>query len=85
LFLLLNEKAEVIELVVQPGSKIVGRPLHKSGLPAGTIIGAIQRGNKIIIPRGNDIINDNDRLVVFALGHNVHIIENLCGLGGLTA
>jgi len=85
LFLLLNEKAEVIELVVQPGSKIVGRPLYKSGLPAGTIIGAIQRGNKTIIPRGNDIINDNDRLVIFALGHNVHIIETLCGLGGLTA
>jgi len=82
LFLLLNEQAEVIELVVQPGSKIAGRPLYKSGLPAGTIIGAIQRGNKIIIPRGNDVIAENDRLVVFALGHNVHIIESLCGIGG---
>lgn len=82
LFLLLNEKAEVIELVVQPGSKIAGKPLHKSGLPAGTIVGAIMRGNKIIIPRGNDVIAENDRLVVFALGHNVHIIESLSGLGG---
>jgi trk system potassium uptake protein TrkA len=82
LSLLLNEKAEVFELIVQPGSKIAGRPLHKSSLPAGTIIGAIKRGNKVIIPQGNDIIKENDRLVVFALGHNVHIIETLCGVGG---
>lgn len=58
LFLLLNEKAEVIELFVQPRSKIAGRPLHKSGLPAGTIIGTIMRGNKVIIPQGNDIIKE---------------------------
>lgn len=83
LFLLLNEKAEVIELFVQPGSKIAGRPLHKSGLPKGTIIGTIMRGNKVIIPQGSDIIKENDRLVVFALGHNVHIIESMCGLGGI--
>ncbi|AGL03072.1 K+ transport system, NAD-binding component [Desulfoscipio gibsoniae DSM 7213] len=82
LFLLLNEKAEVIELFVQPRSKIAGRPLHKSGLPAGTIIGTIMRGNKVIIPQGNDIIKEKDRLVVFALGHNVGIIESMCGLGG---
>jgi trk system potassium uptake protein TrkA len=83
LSLLLNEKAEVIELFVQPGSKIVGRPLHRSGLPTGTIIGTIIRGNKAIIPRGSDTIKENDRLVVFALGHNVHIIESMCGLGGI--
>jgi len=83
LSLLLNEKAEVIELIVQHGSKIAGRPLHKSGLPAGTIIGTIMRGNKVIIPQGNDIIKEHDRLVIFALGHNVNIIESMCGLGGI--
>ncbi len=83
LSLLLNEKAEVIELFVQPGSKIIGRPLHKSGLPDGTIIGTIMRGNKVIIPQGNDIIKEHDRLVVFALGHNVNIIESMCGVGGI--
>jgi len=83
LFLLLNEKAEVIELVVQPGSKISGRPLYKSGLPSGTIVGAIIRESKVIIPQGNNTIKGKDRLVVFALGHNVHTIEIMCGVGGL--
>ncbi|WP_027364593.1 Trk system potassium transporter TrkA [Desulfotruncus alcoholivorax] len=82
LYLLLNEKAEVMELIVQPGSKLSGRPLHRSGLPPGTIIGAIMRKNKVIIPQGDDVIKDLDRIVVFALGHNVHIVESLCSLGG---
>jgi len=82
LSLLLNEKAEVLELIVQPGSKIVGRPLYKAGLPAGTIIGTIMRGHKVIIPQGHDIIKEHDRIVVFALGYNVNTIESMCGVGG---
>lgn len=78
LVLLLNEQAEVIEMIVQPGSRIAGRPLRSSGLPKGVIIGAISRGDKIIIPKGDEVIQDEDRLVVFALGHVVHTVEALC-------
>jgi len=81
LVLLLNEQAEVLEVIAQPGSRIVGRPLYQSGLPRGVIIGAISRGDKAIIPKGNDIIQEGDRLVVFALGHVVHTVEALCGQG----
>lgn len=78
LVLLLNEQAEVLELIAQPGSKIAGRPLHSSGLPKGVIIGAISRGDRVIIPKGNDVIHAGDRLVVFALGHVVHTVEANC-------
>ncbi|MFZ5631383.1 MAG: Trk system potassium transporter TrkA [Bacillota bacterium] len=81
LVLLLNEQAEVLELIAQPGSRIAGRPLHSSGLPKGVIIGAISRGDKAIIPKGNDVIQAGDRLVVFALGHVVHTVEALCSQG----
>lgn len=81
LVLLLNEQAEVLELIAQPGSKLAGRALHSSGLPKGVIIGAISRDDKVIIPKGNDVIQDGDRLVVFALGHVVHIVEALCSQG----
>jgi trk system potassium uptake protein TrkA len=76
--LLLNEQAEVIEMIVQEGSKIVGRPLHSSGLPKGVIIGAISRWGKVIIPKGNEVIHAGDRLVVFALGNVIHIVAALC-------
>lgn len=82
LVLLLNEKAEVMELIAQSGSRIVGRPLSKSGLPKGVIVGAISRDNKTIIPKGNEVIQPEDRLVVFALGHNVHTVIGMCSVEG---
>ncbi|GBF35335.1 Trk system potassium uptake protein TrkA [Desulfocucumis palustris] len=80
--LLLNEQAEAMELIAQTGSKIVGRTLKNSGLPKGVIVGAISRENKIIIPKGNEVIRPEDRLVVFALGHNVHTVIAMCSAEG---
>lgn len=82
LFLLLNGQAEVVELIVQPGSRLAGKPLAEAGLPKGVIVGVILRENRIIIPEGNDVILENDRLVVFALGQNVQAIESLFNAGG---
>jgi len=82
LFLLLNEKAEVMELIVQTGCRMINKQLNKSDLPGGVIIGAIMRDNKTIIPEGNEVIMDGDRLVVFTLGHNIHNVEALFNAGG---
>lgn len=84
LILLLNEQAEVVELMVQPGSKITGRYLKKSNLPKRTLVGAIIRNGKTIIPQGDDMIKDGDRLVIFTINQNLKTIENLCGLEGLS-
>ncbi|MCL6635768.1 MAG: Trk system potassium transporter TrkA [Peptococcaceae bacterium] len=82
LCLLLNGQAEVFELVVQPGTKVIGKPLSGAGLPKGVIVGAILRDDRAIIPEGSDVIMEGDRLVVFALGQNVHTIESLFNVGG---
>jgi len=82
LSLLLNGQAEVVELIVPPESRSVGRTLAKLGLPKGVIIGAILRGRKIIVPKGDDKIYANDRLVVFAVGQTVRSIEALFDVGG---
>lgn len=82
LCLLLNGQAEVFELIVQPGSKLEGKRLAAAGLPKGVIVGAILRGDKAVIPEGNDVIAVEDRLVIFALGQNVHAIESLINAGG---
>ncbi|MGC7846181.1 Trk system potassium transporter TrkA [Desulforudis sp. 1088] len=83
LVLLLNGQAEVIELILHPDSRTVGKPLSKLGLPKGIIIGAIKRGNQIIIPKGDVVLNGNDRLVVFAVGHHVSEIDGLLNVGGV--
>jgi trk system potassium uptake protein TrkA len=34
-------------------------------LPAKAIIGALKRGNKILIPKGNTLIRENDDILIF--------------------
>ena len=41
------------------------------------IIGAIVRGDEIIIPRGDSVIRPKDRLIIFALQRVVPKLENL--------
>lgn len=83
LFLLLNGKAEVAELIIPPSSRIIGKPLAKCGLPKNVIIGAILRNGQAIIPQGTEKIYAEDRLVVFAMGYKLSTIEKLFDVGGL--
>lgn len=82
LFMLLNGKAEVAELIVPQGSRVAGKPLAKCGFPKNIIIGAILRDGKPIIPEGTEKIIPDDRLVVFAMGHSLNTIEKLFAAGG---
>lgn len=81
LFLLLNGKAEVVELIVPAGSRVVGKTLAQCGLPRNVIVGAILRNREAIIPEGNEKILAEDRLVVFAMGHTLTSIEKLFDAG----
>ena len=81
LVLLLNGQAEVIELILHPDSRKVGKLVSKLGLPQGIIIGAIKRDNEILIPKGDVVLNGQDRLVVFTVGHNPGEIDGLFNVG----
>jgi len=61
-----NGKVQLIEMRVDPDSKIIGKQLKDAVLPPSVLIAAILRNDKIIIPRGNDIINKGD--IVFLIG-----------------
>jgi trk system potassium uptake protein TrkA len=61
-------QAEVVELEIPPGSKLVGKLLKDAKFPRGSVVGAIARENgEIVVPRGDDVIAAHDNLVVFAL------------------
>ncbi|WP_066634662.1 Trk system potassium transporter TrkA [Desulfolucanica intricata] len=75
LYLLLNGNAEVVELPLQPNSRVNNKPLSKCGLPKGVLVGAILRDNRAIIPQGDEVIMEGDRLVVFALNQSLKSIE----------
>jgi len=77
LTLLKEGEAEVIELIVSPHSKIINTPLKDANLPHNSIIGAIVRKDEVIIPHGDDIIQPEDKIVIFALSSDIKEIEKI--------
>lgn len=77
LTLLKEGEAEVIELIVSPHSKIINKPLKKANLPRNSIIGAIVRQDKVIIPHGDDVIQPEDKIIIFALSSDIKKIEKI--------
>jgi trk system potassium uptake protein TrkA len=72
-----NGKAEVIEARVGKKSSITGKPLKYLKFPDKSLVGTIIRDNELIIPTGNDSIEENDRLIIFTLKESIRRIEEL--------
>lgn len=75
--LLLGGEGEVTEIIAEKNSPIVGKPLHEINLPEGIIIGALLQKGKVLIPDGNTIINENDRMVIFTLASDLGNLKSL--------
>jgi trk system potassium uptake protein TrkA len=72
-----GEHAEAIEAEALETSEIVNVPLSQVKFPKGAMVGAIVRGEEIIIPRGDSIIRPKDRLIILALQKVVPKLEKL--------
>lgn len=71
-------QTEVMELIVQPGSRITLGRLCEVDFPADAIVGGGTRGNQTFIATGETVIKPYDRLVVFALPGAVATVNKLC-------
>jgi len=72
-----NGFAEVLEAEALETATLVGKPLREAGLPDGIRIGAIVRGDTVIIPNGDTEIRPHDRIVIFALADQVREVEHM--------
>ncbi|HDK27606.1 MAG TPA: Trk system potassium transporter TrkA [Candidatus Atribacteria bacterium] len=77
LTLLKEGEAEIMELIAQPTSKIINKPLKILNLPKNSIIGAIVRQDEVIIPRGEDSILPHDKIIIFTLSSEIKKIEEI--------
>ena len=68
---------ELIEAEALATSPLVNTPLKDVNLPAGVLLGAIVRGNDIITPRGNTVVQVDDRIVLFAAADKVRLVEKM--------
>lgn len=67
--------AEILEYIVNPGSKITKAPLGKINLPDNVIIGGVIRGNESFIAINSTQIMPYDRVAVFALPESLNTID----------
>lgn len=55
---------EAAQFVVSGGVSFVGTPLSRLDLKSGVLIAAIIRNDKLIVPRGQDFLLENDKVIV---------------------
>ncbi|HBQ25431.1 MAG TPA: Trk system potassium transporter TrkA, partial [Syntrophomonas sp.] len=67
-----DDRAEMLELLAQPGSSAVNKELRHIRFPSGSVIGAVMRDDKVIIPDGKFQIMAHDRLMVFSMLKSIH-------------
>lgn len=69
-------QAEMLEVIVSYKSSFINTKLSELRLlDQGIIIGGILREGKAIIPKGDDVILPNDRLIIFTNPQNVKKVE----------
>ena len=79
-WMLEEDKAEVIEVEITPVAPAADRAVKDLGFPRGAIIATLVRGDDIIIPRGKDMLNPGDIAIVFTHPKNVsNIVKILTG------
>ena len=70
-----EEAAEALEIVVLETSELAGKPLCEADL-RDAVVGAIVRGDDVIIPAGDDVIEVGDHMVILALRSAIPRLES---------
>ena len=77
--------AEAIEAIAhgdKRSSKVVGRAINDINLPKGTTIGAIVRGNEVIIAHNNVVVESDDHIILFVVDKSkIAEVERLFSVG----
>lgn len=64
LYHIFDNRAEAIEFKVEKDSPVTGKPVMELSLKDNLLLACLNRKGKIIIPRGHDVIQEGDYVVV---------------------
>lgn len=70
-----GDEAEALEAVAQANSDIVGKSIRDLALPKGALILTIQRGDDVVFPSGDSVIQPGDRIVLLAMRKHIARVE----------
>lgn len=72
-----ENRAEIMEVLITLKSPIVKKALKDIKFPKQAVVGCIIRGEKIIIPKGSDMIEEGDKLIIFVKKEAIKEMEKL--------
>ncbi|MBS3816099.1 MAG: Trk system potassium transporter TrkA [Candidatus Thermoplasmatota archaeon] len=67
----------ILEMVVEEDSPVSGKTLAESNLPPESIVGAIIREGKTIIPHGDEKFKEGDEVLTFVLKEEINAVEDV--------
>jgi trk system potassium uptake protein TrkA len=74
---ILNGEYEIIEAEIIETSELINKELKNSNLPDEIRVGAILRGEEVIIPGSNFVFKKEDIVVLLAKKDFLHVVENM--------
>lgn len=72
-----GEEAEALEVIAVEGSPIVGKEVKDINFPRGCLILCFQRGDEVVIPRGDTVIEPEDKLIIISTRQNIPKVEKV--------
>ncbi len=74
---MLGGEAEVLEIKLDKSLPILHKSLSQLNLPKGIILGAIVEHGKVIIPKGDTVLKENQKVIIFCLKENVDTVKKI--------
>ena len=72
---LMEDVVEVLEVDVPPDSRMTQANLADLGLPRGSLVAALMRDGRVIVPRGTDRARSGDRAVVITTADRARALD----------
>lgn len=80
LYRIIEGKAEITEIIADSGSKILNTKIKRLGIPKDVIIATIVRKKEVVIPHGNDIIKEGDRVIIISKNKNISSLNEVAAI-----
>lgn len=72
-----GEEAEALEAYAHKDSPIVGKAVKDIDFPRGCLILCFQRGDEVVIPRGDTVVEPGDKLIIISTRLNIPKVEKV--------
>ena len=77
LYKIAQGRAEALEFRVKDDNKVVGTPLMQLKIRPNILVACITKGNKVVIPNGQSVIEKGDLVVVVSVEKGLNDLEDI--------